>query len=376
MASDSPASDTPAEPARTLVELVGVNKHFGSLHVLKDINLSVSAGEVVVVIGPSGSGKSTLCRTINRLEGIDSGLITVDGQPLPEEGKDLARLRADVGMVFQSFNLFSHLTVIENITLAPVDLLKLSRQEAYDEGMRLLETVGLAEKAFNYPDELSGGQKQRVAIARALAMRPEIILFDEPTSALDPTMVGEVLSVIRALAREGLTMMIVTHEMKFARDVSTRVLYMDMGGIYEDGSPEQIFDRPQRERTRAFVRRLKTLEKQIASPTFDFIEMCTAIEEFGRKQLLAQRQINNLQLAFEELCVQTLLKWGTPVFPMRFTASVSELDGACEAVVSYGGPEYNPFATQADDLSIKLVSRFFKGHRYSAQDGNSIALAL
>ncbi|HOS17762.1 MAG TPA: amino acid ABC transporter ATP-binding protein [Clostridia bacterium] len=359
-----------------MISIKHLKKEYAGVTPLSDVSVEVEKGEVISVIGPSGTGKSTLLRCLNLLETPTAGEIWVKGENITAKGADISAVRRRMGMVFQSFNLFSHLTVIENITLAPVDLLKLSRQEAYDEGMRLLETVGLAEKAFNYPDELSGGQKQRVAIARALAMQPEIILFDEPTSALDPTMVGEVLSVIRALAREGLTMMIVTHEMKFARDVSTRILYMDEGGIYEDGTPEEIFDRPQRERTRAFVRRLKTLEKQIASPTFDFIEMCTAIEEFGRKQLLAQRQINNLQLAFEELCVQTLLKWGTPVFPMRFTASVSELDGACEAVVSYGGPEYNPFATQADDLSIKLVSRFFKGHRYSAQDGNSIALAL
>ncbi len=359
-----------------MISIRHLKKAYPNVTPLKDVTVEVEKGEIVSIIGPSGTGKSTLLRCLNLLETPTAGEIWVDGQNITAKGADISAVRRRMGMVFQSFNLFSHLTVIENIMLGPVDLLKRPRQEAYDGGLRLLKTVGLAEKALSYPDELSGGQKQRVAIARALAMRPEILLFDEPTSALDPTMVGEVLAVIRSLAREGLTMMIVTHEMKFARDVSTRILYMDEGGIYEDGPPEQIFDRPQRERTRAFVRRLKTLEREIASPTFDFIKMSTAIEEFGRKQLLPQRQINNLQLAFEELCLQTLSKRSPAVFPMRFTASVSELDGACEAEISYGGPAYDPFQDQAGELSIKMVSRFFKAHHYGEAQGNTITLAL
>lgn len=258
MASDSPASDTPAEPARTLVELVGVNKHFGSLHVLKDINLSVSAGEVVVVIGPSGSGKSTLCRTINRLEGIDSGLITVDGQPLPEEGKDLARLRADVGMVFQSFNLFAHKTILDNVTLGPIKVRKVAAATAKSDGMALLDRVGVADQADKYPAQLSGGQQQRVAIARALAMNPKVLLFDEPTSALDPEMVNEVLDVMVALAAAGMTMIVVTHEMGFARKAADRVVFMSDGVIVEEADPDTFFTSPQSTRAKDFLGKILT----------------------------------------------------------------------------------------------------------------------
>ena len=218
-----------------MISIQHLKKVYPNVTPFSDVNVKIEKGEVISIIGPSGTGKSTLLRCLNLLETPTSGEIIVDGEAITAKGADISAVRRKMGMVFQAFNLFSHLTVIENIMLGPVDLLKLSRQEAYDEGMHLLNTVGLAEKALSYPDELSGGQKQRVAIARALAMKPEIILFDEPTSALDPTMVSEVLSVIRSLAREGLTMMIVTHEMKFARDVSTRIFYMDEGGIYEDG---------------------------------------------------------------------------------------------------------------------------------------------
>ncbi len=341
-----------------------------------DVNVEIEKGEVISIIGPSGTGKSTLLRCLNLLEIPTAGEILVDGEAITEKGADIPAIRRKMGMVFQSFNLFSHLTVIENVMIAPTDLLKLSKQESYDEGMRLLATVGLAEKALSYPDELSGGQKQRVAIARALAMKPEIILFDEPTSALDPTMVGEVLAVIRSLAREGLTMMIVTHEMKFARDVSTRIFYMDEGGIYEDGPPAQIFDHPKRERTRAFVKRLKTFEREIASPTFDFIEVSTGIEKFGRRQLLSQRQINNLQLVFEELCLQTLLGRGDKVLPLRFSVAVSELDGSCEAAITYRGPSFDPFTEHTDELSIRMVIGLTKEHTWSGDNENHITLIL
>src|SRR5690554_1179659 len=239
--------------ATPLVVLENVNKHFGELHVLRDINLSVNAGEVVVIIGPSGSGKSTLCRTINRLETIDSGRILVNGQPLPAEGRALARLRSDVGMVFQSFNLFSHMTVLENITLGPTKVLKIPRAQATLRGLELLERVRIADQAHKYPAQLSGGQQQRVAIARALAMNPKVLLFDEPTSALDPEMVQEVLDVMTDLAKEGMTMVVVTHEMGFAREVSDRVLFMDDGVIVEEGPPGQLFSNPQNERTKSFL---------------------------------------------------------------------------------------------------------------------------
>jgi glutamate transport system ATP-binding protein len=238
---------------RPLVELSKVNKWFGDLHVLKDIDLAVSHREVVVVIGPSGSGKSTLCRCINRLERIQSGEIRIDGTVIPEEGKALARLRADVGMVFQSFNLFAHKTALQNVTLGPVKSLKLSKRDADERAMALLERVGIADKARRYPAELSGGQQQRVAIARSLAMRPKLMLFDEPTSALDPEMINEVLDVMTGLAEDGMTMLVVTHEMGFARSAANRVVFMDEGQIVETGTPEAFFGDTTSERARVFL---------------------------------------------------------------------------------------------------------------------------
>ncbi|WP_344446422.1 amino acid ABC transporter ATP-binding protein [Kitasatospora nipponensis] len=239
-----------------MIELSGVNKHFGALHVLQDIELTVGRGEVVVVIGPSGSGKSTLCRAINRLEPIESGTITIDGRPLPAEGKGLAALRAEVGMVFQSFNLFAHKTVLENVTLAQLKVRRRGRAEAEAKGRALLERVGLASQADKYPAQLSGGQQQRVAIARALAMDPKALLFDEPTSALDPEMINEVLDVMRALATEGMTMVVVTHEMGFARSAAHRVVFMADGRIIEDRPPEEFFSSPRSERARDFLSKI------------------------------------------------------------------------------------------------------------------------
>ena len=236
-----------------IIELRNVNKHFGALHVLKDISLQVKKGEVVVIIGPSGSGKSTLCRTINRLETIDSGDILIDGIQIPEEGRELAVLRSQIGMVFQSFNLFAHMTVMDNMTLAPVDVLKMKRKEAREEAMRLLERVGVADQAQKVPAQLSGGQQQRAAIARALAMHPKAMLFDEPTSALDPEMIGEVLNVMTELAADGMTMLIVTHEMNFARRVADRVIFMDGGVIVEEADPETFFSSPKTERAKLFL---------------------------------------------------------------------------------------------------------------------------
>ncbi len=239
-----------------LVVLDRVNKHFGELHVLKDITTTIARGEVVVVIGPSGSGKSTLCRAINRLETIDSGTITIDGDPLPEEGRDLARLRADVGMVFQSFNLFAHKTVLENVTLGPIKVRRTSKADAEKRGMELLERVGVADQADKLPAQLSGGQQQRVAIARALAMDPKLILFDEPTSALDPEMINEVLDVMVGLAKDGMTMVVVTHEMGFARKAADRVLFMADGEIVEEGTPENFFTKTQSPRAKDFLSKI------------------------------------------------------------------------------------------------------------------------
>ncbi|MFF5506428.1 amino acid ABC transporter ATP-binding protein [Streptomyces roseolus] len=247
--------DAPRAP-EDLVVLSGVNKHFGALHVLQDIDLTIGRGEVVVVIGPSGSGKSTLCRTINRLETIDAGTITIDGKPLPAEGRELARLRSDVGMVFQSFNLFAHKTVLENVMLGQIKVRGTAKAEAETKARTLLERVGVAAQADKYPAQLSGGQQQRVAIARALAMGPKVMLFDEPTSALDPEMINEVLEVMQQLAREGMTMVVVTHEMGFARSAADRVVFMADGRIVEQATPEEFFSNPRSDRAKDFLSKI------------------------------------------------------------------------------------------------------------------------
>ncbi|WP_030301540.1 amino acid ABC transporter ATP-binding protein [Streptomyces katrae] len=245
-----------AGAADDLVVLSNVNKHFGALHVLQDIDLSIARGEVVVVIGPSGSGKSTLCRTINRLETIDSGTITLDGKELPSEGRKLAELRADVGMVFQSFNLFAHKTVLQNVMLGQLKVRKTDEAAALEKAKALLDRVGVGSQADKYPAQLSGGQQQRVAIARALAMEPKVMLFDEPTSALDPEMINEVLEVMQQLAREGMTMVVVTHEMGFARSAANRVVFMADGKIVEEAAPEQFFSNPRSDRAKDFLSKI------------------------------------------------------------------------------------------------------------------------
>ncbi|PWG60442.1 amino acid ABC transporter ATP-binding protein [Bifidobacterium catulorum] len=246
------------DESRPLVELTHVEKHFGDLHVLKDINLKVAKGEVLVVVGPSGSGKSTMCRTINRLETIDSGDIRIDGKPLPQEGRELARLRAEVGMVFQSFNLFANKTILENVALAPIRVRHMAKKDAEDQAMELLARVGVDSQASKMPAQLSGGQQQRVAIARALAMHPKVMLFDEPTSALDPEMVNEVLDVMIELAHEGMTMICVTHEMGFARRAADRIVFMADGQILEEAAPDEFFDHPKSDRAKDFLSKILT----------------------------------------------------------------------------------------------------------------------
>ena len=321
---------------------------------LLDVNAEIKRGEVISVIGPSGTGKSTLLRCLNLLETPTAGKIFIDGQEITDKNCKVHLLRQKMGMVFQSFNLFHHLTVIENIMAGPVELRGKTRQEAYDQGMELLRKVGLADRALAYPDELSGGQKQRVAIARTLAMEPEILLFDEPTSALDPTMVGEVLAVIRSLAESGLTMLIVTHEMKFAHDVSTRIFYMDEGEIYEDGTPEQIFEHPQREKTRQFILRLKVLEEHIGSRNFDFIGINTRIEEFGRKHLMNQKMIHSAMVLFEELCVQTILPRQGEEVGIVFTLEFADQSGEGTLRLRYRGARFDPL-TEGEELPLLLA---------------------
>ncbi|MBQ0052589.1 MAG: amino acid ABC transporter ATP-binding protein [Treponema sp.] len=342
-----------------MIEFKHLCKKYPNVTPLKDVNAKIERGEVISIIGPSGTGKSTLLRCLNRLETPTSGEIWVDGVNMCDPSTDLSKVRQKMGMVFQSFNLFAHKTVIENIMMAPMDLLKISRQEAYDEGMRLLKMVGLSEKALNYPNELSGGQKQRVAIARALAMKPEIILFDEPTSALDPTMVSEVLAVISELAKQGLTMMIVTHEMRFARDVSTRIFYMDEGIIYEDGTPEQIFDNPQKEQTRNFIYRIKNWTYTIDRKDFDIYSMIGNLKTFCTRQFLNDRQQNTITLVLEELVENRLLKACGDSPDIKLEFSCGENGGKAELKATYS--ELDPMLEEfSDKLSDSIIQHYLK----------------
>ena len=354
-----------------MIRIEHLRKEYPTAVPLKDVNVEIHRGDVISIIGPSGTGKSTLIRCINMLDQPTSGKIFVDGEEITAKGCDVARIRRKMGMVFQHFNLFPHMTVIENIMSAPMDLLGKSKQEAYDKGMELLRKVGLADKALNYPDVMSGGQKQRVAIARTLAMEPEIILFDEPTSALDPTMIGEVQAVIRDLAKRGTTMIIVTHEMKFAREICNRVFYMDQGGVYEDGPPEQIFDNPQKERTRQFIRHLKVLEYPITSKDFDFIGFNTKIEEFGRKHRVSQRTIYNIQSYVEEMCVQIILPQMKDSFEMLVTIEYSEEKDDADVVICYNGETFDP--TQTDnELSLLLAQRAAENITFRTEKENDL----
>ena len=291
-----------------MIEIRHLRKEFENVTPLKDISLTINDGDVIAVIGPSGTGKSTLLRCINMLEEPTSGEILVNGRVITDGSCDLNEVRKKMGMVFQSFNLFGHLTVIENIMKPQMTLLGRGKQEAYDKAIELLSKVGLASKALNYPDELSGGQQQRIAIARTLAMDPDIILFDEPTSALDPSMIGEVQSVIRMLAKTGRTMMIVTHEMDFAKKISNRVLFMADGEIYEDGTPKQIFDHPQRNKTLRFVQRMTSLNYVINSKEFDFEPVVDELQIYAEKLLIENERISKIQIALEEICINNLMQ--------------------------------------------------------------------
>lgn len=339
-----------------MITLEHLRKEYPEAIPLKDVNVTIHRGDVISIIGPSGTGKSTLIRCINLLDTPTSGKIIVDGQEITQPGTKVNLVRRKMGMVFQSFNLFEHLTVIENLMLAPMDLLGKSKQEAYDKGMELLRMVGLGTKGLHYPDELSGGQKQRVAIARALAMEPEILLFDEPTSALDPPMISEVQKVIRELAAKGLTMMIVTHEMHFAREIANRVFYMDQGGIYEEGTPEEIFDYPQKERTRHFIRQLKVFEQLIMKTDFDMPAAVAALEEYGMRHRISGRLMRSLHAVFEELAVQILLK-RDDVTKLHVTAEYAEEAGEIVLKVGYDGSAFDPQKTD-NPLAWKLVSHF------------------
>ena len=349
-----------------MIRIEHLRKVYPNVTPLADVSAEIHDGDVISVIGPSGTGKSTLLRCINLLEKPDGGRIFLDNEEITRPKCNVPQVRQKMGMVFQSFNLFGHLTVIENIMLAPVKLKGVSRQAAFDEGMTLLRQVGLADKMLNYPHELSGGQKQRIAIARAVAMNPNVILFDEPTSALDPTMVGEVQAVIRDLAKSGKTMMIVTHEMNFARTVSSRIFYMDEGGIYEDGSPEQIFGSPKRDKTRRFIQRLKVLEMKIRSRDYDFPAAVSSIENYCRKNLIGPRTCGRIQLAFEELTQQILLpELAKP--DIDVAVEYSEEKNEAVMSVNYDLSSIN----LADELSMTVLKGIASHIEYSDEAGTT-----
>ena len=353
-----------------MIEIKNLRKEFEGTTPLNDVNAVINDGDIISIIGPSGTGKSTFLRCINLLEKPTSGQILLDGENITDPKYDLVKVRQKMGMVFQSFNLFGHLTVIENIMLAQIDLLKRSRQEAYDEGMKLLATVGLTEKALKYPDELSGGQKQRAAIARTLAMDPEIILLDEPTSALDPTMVGEVQAVIKELSKMGKTMMIVTHEMNFARAICNRVFYMDEDGIYEEGTPEEIFDAAKKEKTRRFIKKLKVLELKIHDKTFDFFGMQNEIGNYCSKNHLSRRIALHLNLTFEELITQILIPaLNKP--EIRVMVEYSAETEKTSFMVNYGGDRLDPTASK-DALSLAVLKSAAEQIKYKWSEDNDL----
>ena len=351
-----------------MISIRHLKKVFPNATPLLDVNAEISRGEVVSIIGPSGTGKSTFLRCLNRLENPTAGEILIDGKSITAPSADVPALRRKMGMVFQSFNLFNHLTVLENIMVAQVDLLHRSKKEAYEKSMELLHRVGLADKALNLPEELSGGQKQRAAIARTLAMDPEFVLFDEPTSALDPTMVGEVLAVIRNLAKQGLTMLIVTHEMKFARDISTRIFYMDEGVIYEEGTPEQIFEHPQRDKTRQFINRLKVLEEHIDPANFDYVAFLKRLYVFAEKSQIPTRTARNVHHVFEELVAQTMLPRLETGVAIQMNLEYSSEAGTVDMQFQFGGAPFNPLQ-QCDELSQKLIEAATDGREYRFENG-------
>jgi polar amino acid transport system ATP-binding protein len=359
-----------------MIRVENLSKKFGEISVLKEINIEIKKGEVISIIGPSGTGKSTFLRCLNLLETPSGGKIFIDEIDILNKNTDVPKIRQKMGMVFQSFNLFNHLTVIENLTIGQIKLLGRKKEEAEEKAMDLLKLVGLSEKADSFADELSGGQKQRIAIARCLSMDPEIILFDEPTSALDPTMVSEVLAVIRRLAKEGMTLAIVTHEMDFSRDVSNRVFYMDEGLIYEHGSPQQIFENPQREKTKAFINRIRSFNCKIDTPDFDLYAMNAEIERFCEKHVLPKKMINNVLLILEELMVihNSLSK----TIEINLTLSYSEKRDTLELVFESGGVEGNILdKIEQDELGLMIIRNLTESIEYSrTNEKNRLKLFL
>jgi len=352
-----------------MIKIRNLSKHFGDLIVLKDISTDIQKGEIISIIGPSGTGKSTFLRCLNLLEIPTGGSIFIDDVTLLDKNTNVPKIRQKMGMVFQSFNLYSHLTVLENLTIGPIKLLGKTKIEANQKAIELLKLVGLAEKTYNFPDELSGGQKQRVAIARCMAMEPEILLFDEPTSALDPTMVSEVLAVIRRLSREGLTMVIVTHEMEFARNISNRVFYMDEGIIYEEGTPQQIFDNPLREKTRSFIHRIRSLSYHVSSRDYDLYALQGEMEAFCDKHMFAKDITRSILLITEEI-----LGMQQEFSDIDLSLSYSEKHGGIELVCENAGAPVNPFEAGIleDDIGLKLIKGRCESVDYRYEDERNV----
>lgn len=347
-----------------MIELRHVEKAYAEATPLTDVNVTINKGDVISIIGPSGTGKTTLIRCINMLDPPTKGEIIFEGENIAAPKYDLTKMRKKVGMVFQSFNLFGHLTVIENIMMPQIDLLGRTSQEAYDKGVELLKKVGLADKKLRYPDQLSGGQKQRVAIARTLAMDPEVVLLDEPTSALDPTMVGEVEAVIKDLAKSGITMMIVTHDMRLCREISTRVFYMDQGVVYEDGPPEQIFDNPQRERTQRFIRKSKILEIEVDSREFDFRGTIYTIEQFCEKYEIGKKSALNLVSVFEEFCKEILIDNLPDNLKINAVFDYDSVNKNVILTVKYNGSTFNPLESE-NELALAILKHHCSDITYS-----------
>ena len=360
-----------------MISIQHLRKEYADAVPLKDVNATIQKGEVISIIGPSGTGKSTFLRCLNRLETPTSGTIMVDGMDVSARDCPLHLVRRKRGMVFQSFNLYPHMNVIENIMYAPMKVLKLPREEAYERAMRLLRTVGLAGREQKYPDQLSGGQKQRVAIARTLAMEPEIILFDEPTSALDPTMVGEVLAVINRLAKEGMTMLIVTHQMRLVKSVSTRVFYMDQGVIYEDGTPDQIFNHPQKERTRCFINGLDWIRKSFLRDELDYLGFVSEIHAFALKKMFAPELLYRVDSAIEEVYLQTIMPVLDAETKMDFSLEYSERKKNCIIQFRWKAAPVNPLINM-DELSRKLAEHAAGdiGYQYTEGEGNEISMTI
>jgi len=356
----------------SIISVKNLKKSFGDNVILQNISTDIEKGEVISIIGPSGTGKSTFLRAINFLDPPTDGEVFFDDEKITKKNVDAARRR--MGMVFQNFGLFSHLDVMGNLTAGPVKLLGKTKGEAAEKASELLKTVGLAERAHFFPHQLSGGQKQRVAIARCLAMSPEVILFDEPTSALDPTMVSEVMAVMRSLAKSGMTMVVVTHEMDFARDVSNRVFYMDEGGIYEEGSPEEIFSDPKKPKTQAFIFNIRSFNYEVASRDFDYVEMLGGVENFCFRHAIEKKTANKLQLLAEELVINIIApQYGACSLNLSF----SEKLGTYELSISYAGQESDALESAEDDLSAMMVRNSAKEIRHSYADGvNRITATL